>query len=146
CSGLRMLMIFVALATAVAMIGERRFWQRILLVLSAVPIALIANVTRITATGSLHAMGYDEFADLVFHDLAGWLMMPLALGLLGLEVAFLDRLLIVESDEPVRLAAGESTTDRRQAGTATASRPITNAFATAGARQDQKLAGITPAR
>ncbi|MGC1273674.1 MAG: exosortase/archaeosortase family protein [Planctomycetaceae bacterium] len=104
CSGLRMLMIFFALATAVAMIGDRPLWQRGLVVLSAIPIALIANIARITATGSLHAVGYEQFAEMVFHDLAGWLMMPLALILLWLETAFLDRLIIVESDEPVRLA------------------------------------------
>lgn len=104
CSGLRMLMIFFALATAVAMIGDRPLWHRALIVLSAIPIALIANIARITATGSLHAVGYEQFAEMVFHDLAGWLMMPLALVLLWIETAFLDRLIIVESDEPVRLA------------------------------------------
>lgn len=100
CSGLRMLMIFFALSTAVAMIGDRAFWQRCVLVLSAVPIALIANIARITATGSLYAWGYDEFAEKVFHDLAGWLMMPLALILLWIETSLLDRLILVETDEP----------------------------------------------
>lgn len=103
CSGLRMLMIFFALATAVAMIGDRPIWQRGLLVLSAIPIALIANIARITATGSLYALGYDKFAEMVFHDLAGWLMMPLALVLLWIGTAILDRLIIAESDEPAGL-------------------------------------------
>lgn len=51
CSGLRMLMIFFALSTAVALLCRRPMWQRLLIVLSAAPIALIANITRITATG-----------------------------------------------------------------------------------------------
>jgi hypothetical protein len=50
---------------------------------SAVPIALIANVTRITVTGVLHVSVGGEIAHAVFHDWAGWFMMPLALGLFG---------------------------------------------------------------
>lgn len=101
CSGLRMLMIFFALTTAVAMISKRPLWERLLVVFSAVPIALIANIARITITGTLYFMDYSELAEVVFHDVAGWLMMPLALLLLWLEFWVLSHLLIVESDEPV---------------------------------------------
>jgi hypothetical protein len=69
-------------------------------VVSAVPIAIIANVVRITSTGMLYAWHYDRFAELVFHDLAGWLMMPLALGLLWLETQFLSRVIVEELVEP----------------------------------------------
>ena len=41
------------------------------------------NIARITATGLLHATGRPLLAGWFFHDLAGWLMMPLALLLLG---------------------------------------------------------------
>ncbi|HLJ10424.1 MAG TPA: exosortase/archaeosortase family protein [Planctomycetaceae bacterium] len=101
CSGLRMLMIFFALATAVAMLSQRAPWERLVIVLSAVPIALIANVTRITVTGILHATAGSEIADLVFHDLAGWLMMPFGLALLGAELWLLSRLFIVEQEIPL---------------------------------------------
>jgi exosortase len=84
CSGLSMLMIFFALCTAVAMLIHRPFWERLLVVVSAVPIALIANIIRIVVTGVLHKVAGREIADMVFHDLAGWLMMPLALGMLWL--------------------------------------------------------------
>jgi exosortase len=107
CSGLRMLMIFFALSAAVALLAERPFWQRALIVLGAVPIALIANVARITSTGILHVYGYDRLADLTFHDLAGWLMMPLGLALLWAELWYLDHLFIVEDDKPMQ--AGLST-------------------------------------
>ena len=40
-----------------------------------------SNVIRITATGVLHETGRAaRWPNAVFHDLAGWLMMPLALG------------------------------------------------------------------
>jgi exosortase len=90
CNGLSMLVIFVALATALALVVRRPWPDRALLVASAVPIALAANVTRIVATGVLLQTVGPGLADLAFHDLAGWLMMPLALLLLGLELRLLS--------------------------------------------------------
>jgi exosortase len=89
CSGLSMLVIFFALSTAVAVLANRPLWERLLLVASAVPIAVAANVTRITVTGVLHKWVGRELADYVFHDLAGWLTMPLALGMLWAELRLL---------------------------------------------------------
>jgi exosortase len=106
CSGLRMLMIFFAFSTAVAIVGHRMLWERILIVLSALPIALACNVLRITVTGALYGSGQDKLADLVFHDLAGWLMMPLALGLLWLELKLLSHIVIVEESRPLEISLG----------------------------------------
>jgi exosortase len=92
CSGLRMLVIFFALSTALALVIRRRLWQKVVLVASAVPIALVVNVLRITVTGVMHETVGRELADAVFHDLAGWLMMPVALGFLGLELKLLAAL------------------------------------------------------
>jgi exosortase len=95
CSGLRMLMIFFALSTAVALLMRKPLWERLVVCASAVPIALLTNLLRITATGLLHDTAGKEVADAVFHDLAGWLMMPVALAFLGLELKLLGRLLVV---------------------------------------------------
>src|SRR5207247_2117523 len=51
CSGLGMLMTFFALATAMALAIRAPAVDRLVLVVSAVPIAVLANVMRITATG-----------------------------------------------------------------------------------------------
>jgi exosortase len=111
CSGLRMLVIFFALSTAVALVVRRPLWERIVVALSAIPIALVSNVTRITATGVLHELVSSEFANMVFHDLAGWLMMPLALAMLWLELTLISHLLI----EPARQAARQGPPARRPA-------------------------------
>lgn len=95
CSGLRMLVIFFALTTAVALLSARPLWERFVMIASAVPIALLSNLIRITATGVLHETAGSEIANAVFHDLAGWLMMPLALGMLWMEFKFYS-LLVVE--------------------------------------------------
>ena len=94
CSGLRMLVIFFALSTAVAMVVHRPLWEKILIVASAVPIAVVVNVIRITATGVLYDSVSSQAAKAVSHDLAGWLMMPLGLLFLQAELSLLKRLLI----------------------------------------------------
>ena len=42
------------------------------------------------ATGVLYNAAGKELGDRIFHDFAGWMMMPLALGLLLLELKILD--------------------------------------------------------
>jgi len=100
CNGLSMLITFFALATAVAILSPRNWIERTAVLLGAVPIALAANVLRITATVVLHGTLGKEAADAFFHDFAGWLMMPLGLALLWLEL-FLLRLVIVEVAEEI---------------------------------------------
>ncbi len=92
CSGLRMLVVFFALATAVALVTERHWLQKFILVTSAVVIALFCNILRITATGVLYVYAGPKLAETVFHDLAGWLMIPLALVMLWAELQYLQRL------------------------------------------------------
>ncbi len=104
CSGLGMLVTFFALSTAVALVLRRGLADNLILVGSAVPIALIANILRVTATAAAHVTLGKEAADGWLHDLSGWLMMPLALGLLWLELAFLDHLFRpVEATRPLPL-------------------------------------------
>jgi exosortase len=94
CNGLSMLMTFFALATAVAILAPRGWLEKAVIVASALPIAVLANVVRITVTGVLFEASQGEWARMVFHDLAGWLMMPLALGMLLLELFILGRALV----------------------------------------------------
>lgn len=97
CSGLSMLMSFVALVTAMTIIQrERPIWERVVLLLSTIPIALLVNILRIVATGwAYHALGH-EFGEKVAHDTAGWLMMPTALVLVFLELKLLSWLIVPE--------------------------------------------------
>jgi exosortase len=93
CSGLRMLVTFFTFSTGVALLIRKPLLERVCIVLSAVPIALITNIIRITATGIMFQMNRD-FAQRFFHDLAGWFMMPICLAFLGLELWILNRLII----------------------------------------------------
>lgn len=51
CSGMRMVVAFVALGAAVAFISCRRWWQRIALLLLAAPVAVLVNVFRVAFLG-----------------------------------------------------------------------------------------------
>jgi exosortase len=98
CNGLSMLLTFIALAMAALV---RRPWlDKALILLSAVPIAVAANVVRIVVTGVVYVEGYKKLGDVIFHDLAGWLMMPLALVFIWTLLKAIDWLLVVPDDIP----------------------------------------------
>jgi exosortase len=94
CSGLRMLVVFFALSTGMALVIKAPLGDKLVLVVSSVPIALLVNIIRITLTGALSEMVSSQVAHVFFHDVAGWLMPPLALGFLWLEWKALGKLLI----------------------------------------------------
>lgn len=97
CAGLRMATIFGALAVAMVFVIERPWWDKVVILLSAFPIAVIVNIVRITATGLLFMMFGDqnESVHKIMHDWAGLLiMMPLAMVLLWLELQILERLTV----------------------------------------------------
>jgi exosortase len=98
CSGLRMSMVFGAFALATALLVSRSLPQRIILILSAVPLAIGCNIVRITTTGIVSETLGSDMAHKMFHDISGWLMVPLAFCLLGLELFLLRRLLVPVSD------------------------------------------------
>ncbi len=96
CSGLRMLTIFIAFSVALVMIMDRPWWDKVIMLLSAIPIALASNVVRIVSTGLLTlAFGGDTpWLQGLIHDWAGLAMMPVGLGLLWIEMTILSRLTI----------------------------------------------------
>ncbi|MBS0189616.1 MAG: exosortase/archaeosortase family protein [Phycisphaerales bacterium] len=51
CSGMRMVVAFVALAGAVALISARHWWQRVAVLVLALPVAILMNVVRVAILG-----------------------------------------------------------------------------------------------
>jgi exosortase/archaeosortase family protein len=88
CNGLSMLLSFATLVAAMVVLVRRPIRERVALLLSIVPVALLCNVLRIVATAwATHLAGHPVEAA---HDWAGLAMMPVALGLLWLEVRVLS--------------------------------------------------------
>ncbi len=91
CSGLRSLMSLLALAVAYAFVSQRSWVKRLLLVLSAVPIAIMTNMFRVIATGFLAQHYGAAVAEGFFHEFAGFVVFALAMVLLLLFGAVLGR-------------------------------------------------------
>jgi exosortase len=86
CSGIRSLLTLVTGALALGYLTLPRWWQRLILVGSVVPLTLVTNAIRVTGTGlAAHVMG-RAVAEGVVHTLAGWLLLLLASACLYTEV------------------------------------------------------------
>jgi exosortase len=98
CSGMRMLVAFLALGVAIAYTGLDVFWQRAALVAAGIPVAIGVNVLRVFTLGILSL--YDSnFAAGDFHSFVGlvWLMPALVIYL---GIMWFLRHLFVEAPEP----------------------------------------------
>jgi exosortase len=98
CSGMRLLMAFLALGVAMAYLHYRPIWQRLVLLISTVPIAILCNIVRVTITGFIYVLGDPQYAQGICHDLLGMAMLPLAFGLYGILAWFMSNL-FTESKE-----------------------------------------------
>jgi exosortase len=98
CNGLKMLMTLTATITATIILIPLPTWKRIVLLVSIVPIALISNMTRIVATGWCYYIFEGERGRQLAHDWSGYLMMPLALLLVWLELGILSWLVPTENE------------------------------------------------
>jgi exosortase len=92
CSGIRSLMSLLTLAVVLAYLTQQHTWKRTILVISAIPIALIANACRIWGTGILSYFYGAEAAAGFYHTFTGWLVFVVAFGLLLIEGYVVSRL------------------------------------------------------
>ncbi len=93
CSGLRIFVGIFALACGYLIAFRREAWEAVLLILSVAPVALLANSIRIVVTALLFQYSSDEAARHFSHDIAGWLMIPFAAGMLAFVQWYLSCLM-----------------------------------------------------
>ena len=93
CSGLRIFVGIFALACGYLIAFRREVWEAMLLMVSVVPVALLANAIRIVVTALLFQHFSDEAAQHFSHDVAGWLMIPLAALMLAFVQWYLNHLM-----------------------------------------------------
>jgi exosortase len=94
CRGLSMLLAFAALITLTVILNPRPIWERVMLILSIIPIALFCNIIRISVTAV--AYWYYNREMHTVHDWAGLAMMVLALGLVLLELKLMSWVVVEE--------------------------------------------------
>ena len=123
CSGIRSLMTLMTLAVVFAYFsyphgsggnGESGnkglsgwlrswgFWRSTLVVLSAIPIAILTNALRVSGTGILARYYGTKVADGFFHSFSGWVIYVFAFLLLFGFGWVLDRLAMLFSIHPTR--------------------------------------------
>ena len=144
CSGMRMVIAFAALGTAVALAAAKLWWQRIALILLALPVAILMNVLRVGVLGV--ATLYDQ--NLVggqAHMLIGTLLLLPAFGLYMGIVWCLNRAVSIEDDSPTAKAA-KAAKATKAAGKNAAGRAVAAARAAglswAALRQPAFVAGV----
>jgi exosortase len=94
CSGLKMMVTFAAFSVGAVHLMDRSRFEKLMVLLGIVPIAVLTNVLRITATGVSFSGIADKATQDFLHDMHGWLMMPVGLALLWAEVWVLRKLIV----------------------------------------------------
>ncbi len=93
---MRLLMAFLALGVAMAYLHDRAAWQRIVLLGSTIPIAILCNVVRVAVTGFIYVLWDPRYAQGIYHDMLGMAMLPLAFGFYGFLAWFMSNLFAEE--------------------------------------------------
>ena len=124
CSGIRSLMTLVTLAVVFAYftyppdhgssksfktwIKSYGFWRSVILVLSAVPIAILTNAMRVSGTGILSHYYGTQVADGFFHSFSGWVIYIVAFLLLFAVGWLLDRVNRAKKGDSKAIVTGKS--------------------------------------
>lgn len=83
CSGIRSLMALLMISAAWAYVAKIAMWKKIILFLSAFPLAIIGNALRVTSIFVIAEYGNAEWASGTWHDWSGLLLFyPFSLMLL----------------------------------------------------------------
>jgi len=90
CSGIRSLLSLTFLSVVYGYFFEKKTWMRVLLFFSTIPIAIVANGSRVTITGIMTQVD-PKLAEGFFHQAEGWVIFMVALAILLLFHQFVIR-------------------------------------------------------
>ncbi|MFZ0033564.1 MAG: exosortase [Sedimentisphaerales bacterium] len=105
CNGLRMITAFFVISSLVILLVKREWWEKLLVLASSLPIALLCNTVRLTITAVVFTMLSGEYWEKIFHDFGGYAMMPLALGMIVLELWLLTKITTAPTEKQIVLAS-----------------------------------------
>jgi exosortase len=91
CSGIRSLLTLSFLSLVYAYFFDKKVWMRFALLAATVPIAILANASRVTVSGLLSEVN-PKLAEGMFHAASGWLIFMVALLFLVLVHAAINRI------------------------------------------------------
>jgi exosortase len=111
CNGLRMITAFFVISGLVVLLVNRSWWEKLIVFVSSLPIALFCNTLRLTITAIAFTVLKGEYWEKIFHDFGGYAMMPLALAIVVGEFWFLTKLTTAPKEEKVVLIKGRQISD-----------------------------------
>jgi exosortase len=82
CSGIRSLISLVTLGIVYGYFADPRVWVRSAIVLSTVPVAILANGARVASTGMAAHWYGARAAEGFFHDFSGWAVFVVAFAMI----------------------------------------------------------------
>ena len=91
-------MAFVALGVAMAFVEAKPFWQRLIIMLAGIPIAIFVNVLRVTATASMFYYDKPELGKDFMHHAMGIVLLIPALLLLFLLSVLLNKIYVEDNE------------------------------------------------
>jgi len=98
CSGMRIFVGIFALAFVFILFSNWNWWHKTLVLALALPVAIVTNVIRIVATGLLYQWVSSEAGQKFSHDIAGFVMIPLAALMFWSVLSYLDKLFVQVED------------------------------------------------
>lgn len=97
CSGIRSIMSFGMLSFIFAYMMDKIWWKRIVLILSTIPLALFANIVRVTGTGILAHFYGDIVARGFLHEFSGLAVFAFGFVLLLGEFLLLNKVRVTSN-------------------------------------------------
>ncbi len=95
CNGLRMVTAFFVITGLVVLLVRRRRWEKLIVLASSLPIALLCNTIRLAITAIAFTILHGDYWEKIFHDFGGYAMMPVALAAVIAELWVLRRLTVI---------------------------------------------------
>ncbi|MGA2069876.1 MAG: exosortase [Sedimentisphaerales bacterium] len=99
CNGLRMVTAFFVISALVVMLVRRKWWEKLVVMASSLPIALLCNTIRLTVTAMAFTVLKGDYWEKMFHDFGGYAMMPLALAAVIGEFWLLGHLTVMPNEK-----------------------------------------------
>jgi exosortase len=99
CNGLRMVTAFFVISGLVVLLVRRPLWEKLVILASSLPIALLCNTIRLTVTALAFTVISGEQWEKIFHDFGGYAMMPLALAAVVGELWIMTKLTIAPTKQ-----------------------------------------------
>ena len=93
CSGIRSIVAITMLSTVFVYLSKGRLLQKIIILCSAIPVALLANILRVSGTGILAHFYGDQVARGFLHEFSGLAVFVFGMLILFLEYIALNKLL-----------------------------------------------------